>query len=101
MADVKITQISGEQFSEAKRSEIIGSSSGKANEAAKGPAFAGSGEKLGHNEIKIIKVDENAQLDPKIDRTRIQIVLPNGSRKIISISARAKICELYQIAREV
>ena len=55
---------------------------------------------MGENEIEIIEVKEDTQLDPKIDQTRIQVILPNGTRKVISISAQANVSELYKRVRD-
>ena len=103
MADVRISQMPSEVFSPERRNKIMkGPAAASASEPAR-PTFSGTGEKLGSDESNdvIVSNDESAQLDASITNTRIQIVLPNGSRKVLTISARAKVSELYsQVAKE-
>lgn len=100
MADIKISQIPNENFSPQRRSQITNTTD-EANETSiDRPKFIGTGEKLGSNDSETISVNENAQIDPSTLNTRIQIVLPNGSRKVINVSARSKISELYAFTRQ-
>ena len=101
LADIRIAHFPNEPFSQQKKAQIIQKNSLKENSEVQQPVFSGSGEKLGENEDEIISVNSDAKLDPNIINTRIQVVLPNGSRRVISISAYAKISELYsEIAKE-
>lgn len=95
LADVKITQIPNVPFSPERREQIIKENDPNENLVPQKPSFVGNGEKLGDNNTEIISVNLSAELDPSITRTRIQIVLPNGSRKVITTSARSKVSDLY------
>lgn len=106
MADVRISQLPSEAFSPNRRNQVMkgpGGASSSATEQSR-PTFTGTGEKLGAtddtNDV-VIKIDESAQLDASITTTRIQIILPNGSRKVLTISPRSQVSELYlQVAKE-
>jgi len=103
MADVRISQLPGEVFSPERRNQIMKGPAASSSSEPQRPTFTGTGEKLGADGSteSIVSIDESAQLDASITNTRIQIVLPNGSRKVLTISARSKVSELYsQIARE-
>lgn len=95
IADVKITQVPNELFSSEKRDKITKRTALSEGSANSQPTFTGNGEKIGENNSEIISVKLDAELDSSINTTRIQVVLPNGSRKVITISARAKVSELY------
>lgn len=100
LADVKISQLPNENFSPQRRSQIIGATEEGNKTEIEGPKFVGAGEKLGSNFSETVSANENAQIDPSVVNTRVQIVLPNGSRKVISISVRSKIAELYASVRK-
>lgn len=100
LADVKISQVRNEPFSPGRRDQITSKiEHAKASEPLK-PSFAGTGEKIGENHSEIISANLAAELDPSIVTTRIQIVLPNGSRKVVTISASAKVTDLYLTVRK-
>ena len=102
MADVRISQLPSERYSTERRNQIMKGPTASSSEPPR-PTFTGNGEKLGADESNeaIVAIDESAQLDSSITTTRVQVVLPNGSRKVITISARSKVSELYsQIAKE-
>lgn len=99
LADVKITQIPNEKFSEARRNQILHLADQKGVPADKKPLFVGNGEKIGNINSETVQVNDSAPLDSSIT-TRIQVVLPNGARKVITIAAQAKIAELYEIVKK-
>lgn len=105
MADVRISQLPSEAFNPARRNQIMkGPGGGGSSEPAR-PTFTGTGEKVGgssdDSKESVVSIDESAQLEDSITTTRIQIVLPNGSRKVLTISPRSKVSELYaQIVKE-
>lgn len=100
LADVKISQLSNEPFSPERIKQVINRADlGKSPEPSK-PTFVGNGEKLGADHSETIAVDLAAELEPSISTTRIQVVLPSGSRRIISISARARVSELYSTVKK-
>ena len=84
-----------ENFSPVRRSQIAKIVDPSQQAKPLIPKFSGNGEKIGSNDAEVVLVDQNIQLESSVKITRIQIILPNGSRKVISISARAKISELY------
>jgi hypothetical protein len=99
LADVKITQIPNETFNPDKRDKINKIDSNKISAQSKSP-FVGNGGKIGINNSETISVNLESELGPSINSTRIQVVLPNGTRKVISISARSKVSELYSIVKK-
>lgn len=72
----------------------------KGEAEAKRPAFVGNGEKIGNVNTETVQVDASAELDSSINTTRIQVILPTGARKVVSLSAKAKIGELYEIVKK-
>lgn len=105
MADVRISQLPSESFSPNRRNQVMkGPGASSAAEQPPRPTFTGTGEKLGaadESNDAIVSIDQTAQLDASITSTRIQVVLPNGSRKVLTISPRSKVSELYaQVAKE-
>lgn len=100
LADVKIIQVPNEPFSSERRVQITKKTVPSNISAQCKPAFAGNGEKIGISDSEIISVNFDAELEPSISSTRIQIVLPNGSRKVITISSKAKVSELYSVVKK-
>ena len=104
MADVRISQLPNERFSADRRNQIMkGPSGATSSTEPPRPTFSGNGEKLGADDTNeaVVTIDQSAQLDSSITNTRVQVVLPNGSRKVITISARSSVSELYsQIEKE-
>ena len=100
LADVKITQVPNEPFSSERRDQITKRTDPSKLSAQYKPAFAGNGEKIGEKNSEIITVNSDAELESSVSSTRIQVVLPNGSRKVITLSARAKVSELYSIVKK-
>lgn len=66
----------------------------------KAPTFAGSGERIGDTDSEIVLVNLSAELDSYTNTTRVQVILPSGARKVVNISARAKISELYAAVKK-
>ena len=100
IADIKITQLPDEKFDERKRGEIINASVPSAKfEKVTRQSFTGEGEKLGNESIETITPNTDAQINENIISTRIQVILPDGSRQVFNIAARAKISELYAIIK--
>lgn len=106
MADVRISQLPSEVFSPNRRNQVMKGPGGASSSAAEPPrpTFTGTGEKLGaadDTNDAVVSIDESAPLDDSVTTTRIQIILPNGSRKVLTISPRSKVSGLYaQIAKE-
>lgn len=108
MADVRISQLPNEVFSPERRNQIISGPKSSSHQPSKSAeptraSFTGIGEKLGNDSVdeECVVVNESAQLEESVTSTRIQIVLPNGTRKVMTMSPRSKVSELYgQVSKE-
>lgn len=63
-------------------------------------SFAGNGEKIGDSNSEFVLKDLKSELQPNTNTTRIQVILPSGARKVITIAARSTIIELYKIVEK-
>lgn len=87
-----MTQIPDKSYDHAKQLEIL-----KKDEstAKKKHPFSGNPETTGDAHNEVISVNVEAEIADNIVTTRIQVVLPNGMKKVITINPRASISELY------
>ncbi len=92
--DFKMTQVPGSKFDRAKQAEIL---KGEESVAKKKATFSGASETAGDAQTDVIFINSEATIAENIAITRIQVVLPNGSKKVITINPRASIAELYTL----
>lgn len=95
--DFKMTQVPDSSFDRAKQLEIL---KGDESAAKKKNPFSGNAEILGDLNNETITVNLEASIAENVTSTRIQLVLPNGSKKVITINPRAPISELYHLIQQ-
>jgi hypothetical protein len=96
--DFKMTQIPDSTFDRSKQEEILKEDESSAKK--KNP-FSGNAETLGGcADNDVISVNYEAIIAENVTTTRIQVVLQNGSKKVVTINPRATIAELYTLIQE-
>lgn len=96
VVDFKMTQEQS-AFDPSKQAEIL--KGGEVAGKKKNP-FSGNAETLGDANNDVITVNSEATIAENVTATRIQLVLPNGSKKVITINPRASIAELYGLIQK-
>lgn len=96
LADVKISRLDI-PFDANKLKNILNEGNpDSSSETLKAPTFNGAGEKLGNVcELETIIPDLTCTIDDSVQGTRIQVILPDGTKKVIKIEARASVSDLF------
>lgn len=97
LADLKISQLPEQTFDSTIREQIIDRPKEASTSAS---AMSGENKKVGDVDSEIIAPDLDAKLDASVATTRIQVILPDGSRKVVTIDPRSKVAALFVKIRE-
>lgn len=95
--DFKMTQLPDLAYDKKKQKEVI---QGDQGPATKKDPFSGQAETLGEVKNDAVQINDQATIADTVLTTRIQVVLPNGSKKVITVNPRIIIDELYKIIQQ-
>lgn len=98
LVDLRLSQLPDQMFNEKKRATII--QSGSNEDPAMPQLMVGEAKTVSENgEIPQITVDRSLVRNQDVTTTRLQIQLPNGTKKVITIDPHQKIMGLYEAVR--
>lgn len=95
--DFKMTQLPDLAYDKKKQKEVI---QGDQGPPTKKDPFSGQAETLGEVKNDVVQINDQATIADTVLTTRIQVVLPSGSKKVITVNPRIIIDELYKIIQQ-